>query len=144
MWCWTGNALEGFDAQRHWGVQSVGNILNLPKFLSELLSPTEWHEMRGSVLDRSVFALMLCLMPAIWRLDKVWFAWTLVLGVLPAMSGDFVSFTRFTSVVYPLFPTLAILLTRPGRAFLKIPILATFALAHAALLWRFLNYRWAG
>lgn len=144
MWKWTGNPFEGFEAQKYWGIQSMGNLIDLPKFVIGLLNPTVWHEIVGSVLDRCVFVFVLWWLPLIWRLDKVWFAWAVVLGVVPAMSGTFCSYTRFASVVFPLFIAMAVFLGKPERKWSRRLILMVFAILHLTLLWRFVTYRWAG
>ena len=144
MWAWTGNAFEGFEAQRFWGVQSISNIFNVPKFVMGFFNPSDWHEFTGSLLDRSVFYLLLFCLPVIWRLDKGWFVWTIVLGVVPAMSGTFTSFTRFASVVFPIFIALAVVLQGPSRRYLRAGVIVVFLILHVILLWRFVNFRWAG
>ncbi len=144
MWLWTGNAWEGFKAQEYWRVQSFGNLLNPLKFVYGFFTPTGWHQHTGSVLDRCVFIILINCLPVIWRLDRGWFVWTVVLGIVPAVSGTFSSFTRYASVVFPLFVALAVFLTKDRWKSLRIPVLAAFAILHFVLLWRFVNFRWAG
>lgn len=145
MWAWTGNAFEGFEAQNYWDrVQSIGNIVNVPKFVAGFLNPYSWHEFTGSILDRCVFILLLSCLPMIWRLDKGWFIWSIVLGVVPAMSGTFTSFTRFASMVFPIFIVLAMILQGHPRRYLRAGLVGVFLILHVTLLWRFVNFRWAG
>ncbi len=181
LWLWTGDPFAGIAAQNFWGAHALSNLWDLPKFLVGYVTPTCWHGFQGSVLDRCAFTLLLGLVPLIWRLGKDLAIWTLALGILPAMSGTFVSFTRFESVVFPLFIALAVWLTgsrvrldtrptvppdlqdpaaaarvpscgcacgtnnhalkRPWAAWL---VLALFAFLHAILVWRFVNFHWAG
>jgi hypothetical protein len=144
MWHWTGNPFEGFVAQKHWNVHSISNLWNFPKFVMELFSPTAWHEFRGSLLDRCVFVMLLYCLPVIWKLDKSLFAWTWMLGIIPAMSGTFTSFTRFASCAFPIFIALAVFLNQPKWAWLKWSLLSVFVVLHGILVWRFVNFRWAG
>lgn len=144
MWHWTGNPFEGFEAQKHWGAHSISNLWNVPKFIIGLFSPTQWHEFTGSLLDRCVFVLLLYCLPLIWKLDKSLFVWTWMLGIIPAMSGTFTSFTRYASCVFPMFIALAVFVNRPGRQWLRWGLLAVFAVLHVILVWRFVNFRWAG
>jgi hypothetical protein len=144
MWLDTGNPLEGFRAQRNWGVQSIGNLFDLPKFLRAFSTPTTLHGFTGSLVDRCAFVFLLYCLPLIWRLDRSWFVWTCVLGIVPAMSGGFTSFIRFMSLVFPAFVALAIWLRKPGRACLRLIIYASFILLHLLLVWRFVNFEWAG
>jgi hypothetical protein len=141
---WTGSPFEGLQAQKHWGVHSAWNLINLPKFLLGLLGPTAWHAFTGSLLDRCVFVLVLCLLPAIWRLGKDMAAWTVMLAWVPAMSGTFTSFIRFASCAFPLFIALGVLLSRPERRAARYSLLAIFAILQAVLVWRYVNCRWAG
>jgi hypothetical protein len=140
----TGNPLEGFDAQRYWGVQSIGNIFDIRKFVVGFLEPTTWHGFRGSVLDRCSFIMLLYCLPTLWKLDIGLFIWTIVLGVVPAMSGTFTSFIRFESVVFPLFIALGVVLSKPECRTIRWAVVSMFVALHITLLWRFVNYGWAG
>lgn len=153
MWCVTGNPFEGFWAQRYWGVHSVWNLVNLPRFVAAYFVPTEWHEFSGSLLDRCVFLVLLHTIPVLWRLDRNLLVWVLWLGVVPALSGSFTSYTRFASCAFPMFLGLAVYFhrvnpTSAGRPRLRRiaawALLATFALLHVLLVWRHTNFRWAG
>jgi hypothetical protein len=146
MKAWTGNAFEGFNAQKSWGVQSIHNLFNPVQFVAQLFNPTSWHEFKGSLLDRCSFLLLIYCFPPIWKLDKSWCFWAFFLGVVPALSGTFVSYTRFASVVFPLFVALAAFLNKPGllvRCF-RVVTAATFVTLQIILVWRFVNFRWAG
>jgi hypothetical protein len=141
---WTGNPFEGFAAQKSWGVQSVGNLFDLPKFVMGFLTPTNWHEFSGSTLDRCLFALCLWTFPWLWKHDKVWLIWAFVLAVVPAVSGTFVSYTRFASVAFPVFIALGTVFTAPKFRLPRYALIIIFLILHLVLLWRFVNYSWAG
>jgi hypothetical protein len=143
MWLWTGNPFEGFHAQSFWGAHSVWNLLNVPKFLVGFFQPSVWHGFRGSLLDRYLFLMLILLIPKIACLSKDLLLWTYVLAVIPAMSGTFASFVRFESVAFPFFLGLAVVLSRmrPPR---RYSLLVAMAALQILLLWRFLNFRWAG
>lgn len=144
MWSWTGNPFEGIQAQRFWGVHSITNLVNLWHFVAAYFAPTTWHDFRGSALDRCAFTLLVYCLPIIWRLGKDLVLWTCALGVLPAMSGMFTSFTRFESTVFPLFIGLAVFFCGIRRKWPAVVFLALSISLHGILLWRFVNYRWAG
>lgn len=148
MAAWTGNPFEGFAAQRHWGVHSVGNLVNLPKFVVGFFTPTHWHEFRGSLLDRGVFVLVLYLLPVLWRLDKGLLVWTYWLGVLPAMSGTFTSYTRYAACAFPVFVGLGVYFAGAARGTVRgwgrWVLVGVFGGLHLVLLWRQVNFRWAG
>jgi hypothetical protein len=144
MWKWTGNPFEGIEAQKQFGVHSIHHLFDPIRFLTELFNPTTWHGYRGSLLDRCVFIMLIDCFPLIFKLDKAWCVWVFFLGVVPAMSGGFTSFTRFASVVFPLFIALAVFLDKPGFRWLRWFTLAVFAILHLILVWRFVNFKWAG
>lgn len=144
MWHWTGHPFEGFTAQRFWGVHAVGNLWNVEKFVVGFFEPTEWHAFHGSVLDRCVFVVLVYCLPVIWRLDKGLVAWTCMLGFVPAMSGTFTSFTRYACCVFPMFIALGVFVAPRSRRALRWATLAVFALLQVVLVWRFVNFRWAG
>jgi len=101
-------------------------------------------EPRTTLLDRCLFILLLYTLPLIWRLGKDLTVWTYVLGILPAMSGTFTSFTRFESTAFPMFIALAVFFTGSKRKWPLIVFVALGAVLHGILLWRFVNFRWAG
>ncbi len=144
MWNWTGNVFEGMEAQKYWGVHSISNLWNLPKFVIGFFEPTTWHAFSGSVVDRCAFVLLVCCLPVIWRMGKDMLVWTYVLGILPAMSGTFTSFTRFESTAFPVFIALAVFFTSLKWRWPLIVFLALNIVLHVVLLWRFVNFRWAG
>lgn len=162
MWHWTGSPFEGFVAQKHWGVHSVWNLFNVPKFIVGYFSPTEWHEFTGSLLDRCAFLMLLYTLPVLWRLDRDLLVWTYWLGILPAMSGTFTSYIRYVSCAFPVFIALgAFIGASQGRCtaqrltrvlnrqsalppWPKWALLAFFEVLHILLVWRFVNFRWAG
>ncbi len=144
MWLWTGNAFAGLEAQKYWQVHSIGNLWNVPKFVAGFFEVSAWHDFRGSVLDRCLFLLLVYTLPMIWRLGKDMVVWTYVLGILPAMSGTFTSFTRFESCAFPLFIALAVFFTGLKRKWPVVLFVILSATLHVILLWRFINFRWAG
>lgn len=144
MWWTTGNPFEGFEAQRFWRENSIRNILDIPGFLQTLFKPTAFHDFAGSLLDRIMFIVVLHSLPRIWRAEKSWFLWTFSLCVIPALSGRLVSFTRYSSVAFPIFIVWANRLVSEKTCWLRLLVLCSFVLLHLALLWRFVNFRWAG
>jgi hypothetical protein len=144
MCYWTGNPFEGVQAQRHWGVHAIDNVFDPVRLVRMFFEPSTWHEFHGSVLDRCVFVFALYWVPLLWRLDKGLLVWFYVLVVFPAMSGSFTSLTRYVGTAFPMFLAMGVLLGRRQWAWLRWGLLAGFAGLHAVLLWRFVNFRWAG
>ncbi|HEV2393040.1 MAG TPA: mannosyltransferase family protein [Verrucomicrobiae bacterium] len=139
-----GGPLEGIRAQRFWGVQSAWNLVNVPGFVWSFFHVQTLHDFSGSGLDRAVFVFFLLSLPTVWRLGRGLSAWALALGLLPAMSGHFVSFTRFCAVALPVFVALGVWLGHASRR----RLLAGYAIASLAIQlvlgWCFLNFYWAG
>jgi hypothetical protein len=144
MGFWTGNPFEGLEAQKYWHVHSVWNLINLPKFVLGLIVPTAWHAFTGSLLDRCVFMLVIYILPVIWRLGRDMVAWTLMLALVPAMSGTFTSFTRFASCAFPVFIGLGVFFSKAERRASRYSLLAAFAILQAVLVWRYTSCWWAG
>ncbi|MCP5516952.1 MAG: hypothetical protein H7A45_06795 [Verrucomicrobiales bacterium] len=144
MWHWTENPFEGFEAQKYWRVHSISNLWNAPKFVFGFWSPTGWHAFRGSLLDRCAFLMVLYTLPVMWYHDKGMLVWTYWLAVLPAMSGTFTSFTRFASCAFPVFIALGVELSRREWRWWRYGLLSVFVTLHIVLVWRFVNFRWAG
>ena len=145
MQWWTGNYWEGVAAQKYWGnAHSISHLWDFPKFAVQLFSPTEWHEIGGSFLDRCIFILLLYSMILILRKGKDLFLWAYCLGVMPAMSGMFVSLTRFAAVCFPLFIALGMVMgaieSRKWRYFIP----GLFVMLQVVLVWRFVRFEWAG
>ena len=140
---WTGNPLEGVEAQKYWGhVHSIGNLFNLPKFIQGWFDVNHVHDFHHSMIDRIAFFFVVTLIPALWWRCKDMLPWFYMLCILPAMSGTYTSYTRFLSVAFPIFLTLGWLAKESRRV--RYLYLIVFVLIHWWLLWRFVNYRWAG
>ena len=141
---WTGNPFEGFEAQRHWGRHSILNLINVPKFVIEYLNPRYFHEFADSMLDRLCFLAVAYTLPALWRSERALIPWTYILGILPAMSGSFTSYLRFSGMAFPVFLMWsAPAPTRPLRT-LRWARLVILGLLHVHLVRNFVLGRWAG
>jgi len=135
---YTGSFFSGFEAQ---------NLYPAHNSLDTLLQPLSWFQrnfltihytLNGyttSILNRVFFGLFLVLLYFIWRYtDTTLFVYSLVMGLIPAMSDSFMSYIRFLLVIFPIFIVLALkfqkrpwLIIIPMFA-LQIPLLAAHAL----------------
>jgi len=141
---WTGNYWEGVEAQKYWGAHSISHLWDFPMFVEALFNPTNWHQFHGSLLDRCVFIILFYALILLWRQGKDLVLWGYCLGVLPAMSGMFVSFTRFAAVCFPLFIALGIVVNGIDNRGTRYLVLAAMAALQVALTWRFIRFEWAG
>lgn len=144
MALWTGDPFAGIEAQRYWGVHSITNLWNVPKFLAALFDVSQWHGYRGSMLDRVGFLLALNAVPVLWARARDLLPWWIALALLPAMSGIFTSYIRFEACAFPVFVGWGLMWDSLRRRQLGWPAVAVVAAVHLDLLWRFVNYRWAG
>jgi hypothetical protein len=145
MHLWTGNALEGFEAQQSYpNSPSIGNMFNCAGFLHALANVQTLDGMMDSALDRASFLLVIALLPLVWRLDRTWFFYTLPAGLVPALTSWFMSYRRYTMVLFPVFIVLAQLLGRPRTRFIFWYYVACLAALQAWAVKQFVNFNWAG
>ncbi len=144
MWVWTGNPMEGFDAQERFVMKSsVARLFDPIAFFSFFFGAAEsLHGFTTSKLDRFWFILCLASLPTLWKLDKRWFAWALVASVIPCVTLPIASFSRYALAVFPLFIAGAHLL-RNRRQWLA-PTLMFLGGIQLFFLIRHINNRWAG
>lgn len=144
MKVWTGNAWAGVEAQKYWGVHAISHLWDFRGFWESLFDVRSWHEFHSSLLDRVGFVVLVYSLPVQWFMGRDLLAWTMMLGVVPALSGRFVSYIRFESCAFPLFVALGGFLGMFRRLWPTVLWVGLNLGVHLHLLWRFLNYRWAG
>lgn len=144
MYAWTGNAFEGFEAQKAYpNSPSIKNMFDLPAFWSAFTNVLNLDGMMNSALDRGFFLLFLALLPAVWKLNRTWFWYVLPTGLVPAMTSYFMSYRRYIMVLFPLFIVLAQLLAKGPRWMFWYYVILLAAL-QAWAVFRFVNFNWAG
>jgi hypothetical protein len=84
-------------------------------FVRSLTGPTQVHGFLGSAIDRVWFLLFCASLPLIWKVNKEWFSYSLLMGLIPAMTLSFTSFTRYVLVIFPVFVVFSNLLFTGGR-----------------------------
>ena len=141
-----GDPFEGFAAQsRFFIASSVGRLFDLGGFISFFISGAiSLHGVTTSLIDRLWFLWLLACLPAVWKLDKTWFAFTLVMGVIPAMTIPIASFTRYALVLFPMFAVTANFLDTPSRRPWTAPLLVGLGGIQAIFMIRHINNLWAG
>lgn len=145
MFAWTGNALEGFEAQKAYPYSpSIRNMFEWPAFFAALLNVRSLDGMKDSALDRGLFALFLALLPLIFRLNKTWFFYTLPAGLIPAMTSYFMSYRRYIMVCFPVFIVLAQLLDGTKRRWPFWYYVVLLATLQAWAVTQFICFNWAG
>jgi len=141
-----GDPLEGFAAQDLFHTRStIWRLFDIPAFVMFFIQGAERiHGVTNSLLDRLWFIWLLVCLPAIWRLDKTWFAFAVVMGVIPCMTAPVVSFTRYALVLFPVFAVTARTLESPRGRPWALPVLVGFGSFQALLMILHINNMWAG
>jgi hypothetical protein len=141
----TGNALEGFVAQRSYPLSpSIRNIFNVPALLNAIIGIRTWDGMTDSAVDRGCFFLFLVLLPFIFRGNRTWFWYTLPTGLIPALTSYFMSYRRYVMVCFPMFVISALILTKNGRRWYFWCCVVLLAVVQILAVLRFVNADWAG
>jgi hypothetical protein len=145
MWIYmaTGNPFEGFEAQRFFpNHPSISNIFNLSGTAMALIRPVQLHGMLDSAIDRGLFLLVLSFLYPIYKLNKVYFAYALLIGVVPALSSWFLSYSRNMMMCFPLFIAMACLFQPAGR---RLPFWYLILVLGSIQVWfllRHINFIW--
>lgn len=135
-----GNMFEGFIAQHHYtNSPSLMNAVMLPDFIEAFMNGALSFQSHDSLLDRIVFMGVVATLPALWKMERSWFFFVLAVGILPALTSYFVSYTRFALLLFPVFLVWTRWLggTKPGRLYGSTVVI--FAVLQLILLWRFLD-----
>mgnify|MGYP000949463172 FL=1 len=144
IYYYTGDPFEGFKAQKYFPNEaSIKKIIDVVGIGKALINITAFHEMKSSLLDRILFLGFLTSLPFIWRLNKTLFWYALPVGLLPALTNLFMSFTRYLVVVFPVCILLAVSLRSPQNRWIKYTIATIMFSIQLYLLYCYLTLRWA-
>ena len=145
MFVWTGNAFEGFDAQKSYPYSpSIANMFNLHGLWNAFSEAHSLDGMMDSALDRGLFLLFLALLPLVYRLNRTWFWYTLPAGLVPGLTSYFMSYRRYLMVCFPVFVVMAQLLAKTKRRWVFWYYVVVLAALQVWAVTRFVNFRWAG
>lgn len=144
MYLWTGNAFEGFAAQKHYPYSpSIANMFDLPAFWSAFTNLQTLDGMMDAALDRGFFLLFLALLPLVRKRNRLWFWYVLPGGLIPPLTSYFMSYRRYIMMLFPLFVVMAQLLTKGPRWMFWYYVIL-MALLQAWAVFQFVNFNWAG
>ena len=108
----TGSFFSGFEAQTLFGAHnSLGNLFDPAAWFLRNFVDIQYtfNGFTTSILNRIFFVLFLVLLWFVYRyLDTTLFLYSLVMGLVPALSDSFMSYIRFLLVIFPVFIALAI------------------------------------
>lgn len=138
----TGDAFAGFDAQKVF--QASNSLLNLLHPVNWFLSNFIYTEftLNGfttSIVNRVFFVVYAVIAALSYRkLDKTQFAYLLITGLVPALTGSLTSYVRYLVIVFPMFVYLALTLRGKTVLFYLVPcsiLQVAGVLLHASNRW---------
>lgn len=141
MYLKTGSLAAGFEAQKHFiSGNSVMNIFNIKDWFVRNFANVDlsFHGFTNSVLDRLFFAFYAVMLFVIYKkTDLTLFCYSLVIGLIPALSASFMSYSRYTLVIFPMFMALALILKSRYYviAILFAALQSVFAINHTLNNW---------
>ncbi len=131
----TGDPFAAFGAQKWFASHgSLQRLLDPVAFVQVLFGPGKLLAFTGSLLDRIFFAFYVAMLVPIWLFNRTYFAYALVLGVIPAVTLYFASFSRYTLVLFPMFIVLGKALST-DRAKVWLPAILAISIAVQTLLY---------
>lgn len=140
----TGSISSGFDAQQLYTSQyDIQQLFHPVQWLLDTWSPKHWslaHLPGNSALDRLWFITFCLLLVGMYKaLPREWFIYTALLGLITGLSGNLMSFPRFTLPLFPLAVYIATMCTQRTH---RIAVASTLALAQVALLTMYARNMW--
>jgi Gpi18-like mannosyltransferase len=108
----TGNAISAFEAEKYYiALFDIKNLFHPMKWIASNFFKIDSSNSIESILlfNRIFFLFFLWILVISSRhLSKSYFVFSLVLGIVPALSGGLVTYMRYLLVLFPVFPVLAL------------------------------------
>jgi hypothetical protein len=121
----------------------LGNLLrNVVERITDFFS-LDLHNFHSSQVDVAVMVVVAGILVAMWRdrdFPRELTLWATLLWVVPLVSKDLMSFSRYMCVSFPVFYFLARLRPR----WVSVAILVAFCAAYGLALLGVVGYRWVG
>ena len=148
MWVETGDAMASVDAQARFASRgSIGKFFAPVDFVRSFVDVWGVHGVLHSGIDRIFFIAMLVGVALVIRLEHrvgPWSLYSAALILVPASTMSFMSFTRYPTVVFPIFIAVGAFLAVRARRELRWIIIAGFSVVQFFFLIRHVNNYWAG
>jgi hypothetical protein len=147
MYAQTGDAALGFSIQKNFiTAPAINRLLDPLSFLRLIANVTGIHNFTGSLLDRAAFMVFItgALMLARKRDARPMLAMSALLGIVSAVTVSFASFTRYLSVIFPIWLAFAGALAPKSRRGLLFTVCTVLLALQVWLLVRHGSHRWAG
>ena len=119
MWYTMGDPLSGWIAQKyHTNQPSLLYLFEMKKFFNSFMLVKSFHDPVGSFLDRFVFILAVICVLRLWLIRPSWCLAACCMLLIPAITNQFLSFSRFTIVVIPLLVPIGLALLQMKKHWL--------------------------
>ena len=143
MYFSTGDVAAGLKAQQLFAAKpSIIKLFDVPNFVRGFLDISPARGGRGFIYDRVWFVLFCSTLWPLWKRDKLWFAFAIVMGMMTAFGAAMMSFMRYFSIIFPCFFIIANWFAGP-RIRMAFPIaLAVLFLLQIYFLVLHINYYW--
>ena len=136
----TGDAAAGLKAQQLFAAQpTVAKLFDVPNFLRIFFDTDPEH---GFIHDRILFVLFCATLYPLWKRDKLWFCFAVVMGITTAFSASLTSFTRYLSVIFPCFIIAAIFFNQLRSRIIFPFLLSVLYFLQTYFLLLHINYYW--
>jgi len=116
IWHQTGDPIGTFKAQDYFiSNNKITNIFNIGEWFSRNFydATLSFHGFTNSFLDRSFFIFYFFILISVFKYQKKELAlFAAIVGIVPALSGGFMSYIRYLVVIFPIFAQVAIFLQK--------------------------------
>jgi hypothetical protein len=147
MWAQTGNWFAGMEAQARYASQgSIAKVFAPVDFFRSFVDVWGMHGVLHSGIDRFFFVAMLIGIAVVVRWEGrvgPWSLYSAAMILVPAMTMSFMSFTRYPTVVFPIFIGFGLALTGHRRRELRWIVLVLLLVVQVFFLIRHINASWA-
>lgn len=144
-----GDPMAGWQAQAGFAFpeeyrRSLFAFLDVELFIVKFLDVGSFHNYFDSFLDRLLFVGFVASLPFMWRLNRLLFWFSIGLGLFPVMTGSYMSYMRYISVVFPAFYVLAAAVGKTSLAPVRATLMLTFAALQIVFIIRHSAHFWVG
>lgn len=142
----TGHPLTGLSAQTETmaAAPSAVRLFDPIGFARAFVDVGGLHGIADSGLDRAMFLIFALGLIPLWRMNRSWFLFVVVVGLVPAVSILFMSFSRHILAAFPLLVVLAVPLAGEKRRYLRWFLIGLFLTLQVVLLLLHTNNYWVG
>jgi len=148
IWTQTGNAFASFEAQANYASEgTISKIFAPMAFVRSFFDVWGVHGVLHSGIDRLLFVVMVAgLIPLFRREGGIGplSLYSTVMIVFPAVTMSMMSFTRYPTMAFPVFFSLALVLADDRRKELRWFVISLFLILQFFFLIRHINAHWAG